>query len=146
MQLSIMAFRGSSRTNFCFTLRFLPIFPFFSQTPLPLLPCFHLFYSPSLFYSWFLISNFFIFIVVVTDLVGELIAPFCLVTFLGPPGPSSLSGATLVFLLRQWTHYNGTLKGQENIRAVTIVPDSESVWYTTQDSQRYSGRRLSVTR
>ena len=80
------------------------------------------------------------------DLVAELITSFCLVTFLGPPGPSSLSGATSVFLWRRWTHYNGTLKGQENIRAVTIVPDSESVWYTTQDSQRYSGPRLSVTR
>ena len=114
------------------------------QTPLPLHPCFYLFYFSSLFYSLFPISTFFISNVIVILLVSELFASFYLVTFLGPPEPSSLSGATSVFLWRRRTHHNGTSKGQENIRAVTIVSDG-NVRYTTRDSQRYSRLQLSVT-
>ena len=117
------------------------------QTSLPLHTRFNLFYFPSLLYCLFLNSTFFIFNVVVTNLVAKLFASFCLVTFLGSHGSSSLSGAKSVFLLRQWTRYSGTSKGRENISAVTIVSDG-SVWYTTRDSQRYSefGPQLSVTR
>ena len=127
----------------CVPYQYLPSFDP-GQTPLPFHPRFYLFNLPSLLYCLFPFSTSLSLMLLWRIWYHKYWHPIlCLVTYLGPFWPSSLSDATSEFLWRRWAHCSNAFERQESVRVITIV-SLGSVWYIIRNLRRYTSPQLSV--